>query len=388
MHYLKRLFKEPSRSYFLFGARGTGKSTFMKTFYPDAVWVDLLIPQVLRSYLARPERLYDLVSNVPDNTIIIIDEVQKAPTLLAIVHSLIEEKRNLKFILTGSSARKIKLVGADLLGGRVSKCTLHPFMAAELGNQFSLEVVLNQGFLPLLQDEKNPLEALHGYVNLYLEEEIQAEGLVRNLENFARFLEAISFSHGAVLNINNVARECEIKRKTVENYLQILKDLLLGFVLYPFTRRAERALSVHPKFYLFDAGVFQCVRPRGPLDKADEMNGAALEGIVAQHLRAWNDYSIEQHTISFWRTRSGLEVDFVVYGPSNFLAIEVKNAKQIHSQDTKGLKAFLEDYPEAKGLLLYRGTETLMINNILCLPCDKFLLQLIPNEQVVSALYS
>jgi predicted AAA+ superfamily ATPase len=383
MHYIQRIFQAPARSYFLFGARGTGKSTYMKTVYPDAVWVDLLRPQVLRSYLARPERLYDLISPVAENTTIIIDEVQKAPSLLAVVHSLIEEKRHLKFILTGSSARKIKRVGADLLGGRVSKCTLHPFMAAELGDLFSLESALNQGLLPLLQGEKNPLEALHGYVNLYLEEEIQAEGLVRHLENFARFLEAISFSHGAILNVNNVARECEIKRKTVENYIQILKDLLLGFVLHPFTKRAERALSSHPKFYLFDAGVFQCVRPKGSVDNADEMNGAALEGMVAQHLRAWNDYSIDKNTISFWRTRSGLEVDFIIYGPKNFWAIEVKNAKQVHSHDLKGLRAFLTDYPEARGLLLYRGTETLTMNNIQCLPCDKFLLQLVPNEQIL-----
>jgi predicted AAA+ superfamily ATPase len=383
MRYIKRLFQEPARSYFLFGARGTGKSTYMKTFHPDALWIDLLRPQVLRTYLARPERLYDLVANVDDKTTLIIDEIQKAPSLLTIIHSLIEEKRGLKFILTGSSARKIKRVGADLLGGRVSKCSLHPFMAVELGKAFSLETALKQGLLPLVQTEKDPIEVLHGYVNLYLQEEIQAEGLVRNLENFSRFLEVISFSHGAVLNVNNIARECEIKRKTVENYIQILKDLLLGFEVSIFTKRTARAVSAHPKFYLFDSGVFQCLRPKGPLDKTEEINGAALEGIVAQHLRAWNDYSIEKNTIHFWRTRSGLEVDFIVYGSQNFWAIEVKNSKHVHSQDLKSLKEFLKDYPEAKGLLLYRGTETLTISGILCLPCDKFLLQLTPNKNIV-----
>ena len=289
----------------------------------------------------------------------------------------------MQFILTGSSARKLKRSGADLLAGRALKCVLHPFMAAELGSFFSLSDALENGLLPLLFGEEKKKEILHAYIDLYLHEEIQAEGLVRNLENFARFLEAITFSHGSLLNITNIARECEVKRKTVEGYLSIIEDLLLGFHLPVFTKRAERELVAHPKFYLFDAGVFQILRPKGMLDVPTEVAGAALEGLIAQHLMAWNDYSIEKNTIAFWRTRAGVEVDFIVYGNSNFWAIEVKNATKISSQDTKSLEAFLTDYPEANAILLYRGKERLKIKNVLCIPCDEFLKQLLPNQPIL-----
>lgn len=380
MHYIDRIFKEPTRSYFLFGPRGTGKSTLMKIRHPDALRIDLLRPNVLRTYLARPEYLFDLVGDNIKNKLIIIDEVQKAPGLLTVVHSIIEEQQRHKFILTGSSARKIKRVGADLLGGRVSKFTLHPFMASELGDKFKLSSALKYGLIPVILNDENPLEALQAYINLYLQEEIQAEGLVRNLENFARFLEVMTFSHASILNISNIAQECQVKRKTVENYIQILEDLLLAFQLKIFSKRAQRALSSHPKFYLFDAGVYQALRPQGPLDTVDELNGAALEGLIAQHLRAWIDYSQEKNELFFWRTRSGVEVDFVIYGRSGLWGIEIKNAKQIKNQDLSGLRAFKEDYPIAKLLCLYRGQDILNINDIICIPCEAFLSQLKPDE--------
>lgn len=377
---IKRLFQAPDQSFFLFGPRGTGKSTQLKEVYPDALWLDLLKPQVLRQYMSYPEKLNDLINGNPHKKTIVIDEIQKAPALLTVVHQLIEEKRGLQFILTGSSSRKLKQTGADLLGGRALKCTLHPFMATELGEFFDLTHALKYGTLPLLFQQNNPEQILQAYINLYLHEEIQAEGLVRNLENFVRFLEVISFSHGSLLKITNISRECEVKRKTVENYVAILEELLLAFHVPIFTKRAQRALISHPKFYLFDAGVFAALRPKGPLDQPEEIDGMALEGLVAQHLRAWMDYSKEQYNLYFWRTRSGLEVDFIVYGQNTFYAIEVKNSKRVHPQDVKGLKAFLEDYPMAKAILLYRGTERVEMDKILCVPCEEFLLQLKPNE--------
>jgi predicted AAA+ superfamily ATPase len=379
MAIIKRLFQEPSQSYFLFGPRGTGKSTLMRIRHKDAIWVDLLKPEVFRNYLSRPERLEEVVKGSPHRTTVVIDEVQKAPDLLSVVHSLIEEKSNIKFILTGSSARKLKKTSANLLGGRGLKRILHPFIAAELGKDFSLQNALHNGMLPLIHKSNDPQDALQAYISLYLHEEIQAEGLTRNLENFSRFLETVSFSHGALLNITNIARECGIKRKTVENYIEILEDLLLAFQLPVFSNRAQRELSVHPKFYLFDAGVFRALRPKGVLDRIEEIDGAALEGLVAQHLRAWNDYSTEKCTLSFWRTRSGVEIDFIVYGPNKFWAIEVKNSRNIYSQDTKSLETFLQDYPMAKALLLYRGNERIRQKNVLCLPCEDFLLQLKPD---------
>lgn len=381
MHVLTRLFKEPEQSFFLFGARGTGKSTSMKLAHPNALWINLLKPEVLRRYLARPEELRSLIEGDPSNKVVVIDEVQRAPSLLSIVHEIIEEKKGYQFILTGSSARKLKRTSADLLGGRALNKTLHPFMAAELGAAFSLEHALEYGLLPLLFEKSNPGEILQAYISIYLQEEIQAEGLVRNLESFARFLEIIAFSHATQLNVTNVARESEVKRKTVENYLDILYELLLAFQLTNFTRRAQRELSTHPKFYLFDAGVFKTLRRQGPLERPEEIAGAALEGLVAQHLRAWNDYSNVKHSLHFWRTRSGTEVDFIIYGPQGLFAIEVKNSKQVYPKDVKPLEIFLEDYPMAKAIILYRGTERLRIKNVLCVPVAEFLKALVPNAQ-------
>lgn len=378
--FIKRFFHEPTQSFFLFGPRGTGKSTLMKEHFADATWIDLLNPETLRAYSAHPERLYELAQSTPQPKTIVIDEVQKVPSLLSVVHALIEEHKKIQFVLTGSSARKLRRAGADLLAGRALTKYLHPFMAAELDTLFSLEQALNIGMLPVILKAQDPQSTLQAYVGMYLKEEIQAEGLVRNLESFSRFLEIVSFSHTTVLNVTNVSRECEISRKTVEGYIEILEELLLAYKLPIFARRAQRALSNHPKFYLFDAGVFRALRPKGPLDRAEEIEGAALEGLVVQHLKAWNDYSDEQHDLGFWRTRSGLEVDVVVYGPKEFCAIEIKNSKKVHSHDTKPLEEFIHDYPMAQGILLYRGTERLSKNGILCLPCDEFLRNLRPNK--------
>ena len=386
MHFLKRLFQEPKQSFFLFGPRGTGKSTLIRNHFKNALWIDLLKPELLRRFSGNPERLYDVVKANPDNKVIVIDEVQKVPALLSVVHSIIEEKQEKQFILTGSSSRKLKRTGADLLGGRALKCTLHPFIAAELGAHFSLESALKKGLLPLLLDAEDSEAGLQGYVGLYLKEEIQAEGLVRNLETFSRFLEAVSFSHGSTLNVTNIGRECEVKRKTVENYIDILEELLLAYRIPVFTKRAQRELSAHPKFYLFDAGVYRALRPTGHLDRPEEIDGAALEGLVAQHLMTWNDYSCDKHDIAFWRTRSGLEVDFIIYGPRGLWAIEVKNSSRIFPADTKPLEAFLADYPTAKGVLLYRGRERLYQKNVLCIPVESFLKQLRPNQSIDAAI--
>lgn len=358
---IKRFFRGEKESFFLFGPRGTGKSTLIHQQYPGAYWIDLLQPDVLRSLLAKPERLEEWVLANQDYKTFAIDEIQMAPAILSVVHRLIEKKQGHQFILTGSSPRKLKRSSSNLLGGRALKRSLHPFMAAELGSEFSLTKALRDGMLPLLYHKEAPQEILQAYVHLYLQEEIQAEGLIRSVENFSRFLEVITFSHACVLNVTNIARECEVKRKTVENYIEILEELLLAYRLPVFTKRALRELSAHPKFYLFDTGVFYALRPKGILDKAEEIEGAALEGLVAQHLRAWNDYSGGLHTLAFWRTRSQVEVDFVVYGPLGFWAIEVKNAKRVGFNDTKPLEGFLKDYPMAKAILLYNGESYIAI---------------------------
>jgi predicted AAA+ superfamily ATPase len=189
----------------------------------------------------------------------------------------------------------------------------------------------------------------------------------------------MAFSHGSVLNMANIARECEIGQKAVEGFLGVVEDLLLAFRLPIFTRRAQRATAKHPKFYYFDTGVFRALRAHGPLDRPEEIEGAALEGLVAQHLRAWNAYGTEPHELFYWRTRSGVEVDFVVYGPTEFLAIEVKNSVKIQMRDLASLKAFGQEYPTSRQFLLYRGAERRTIDGICCLPCEEFLRALRPS---------
>lgn len=384
--HVERFFEEPKKSYFLFGPRGTGKSTLARWLHPNALIVDLRLPELKLKLASNPQYLLELVRAQPKGQIVIIDEIQKVPELLSLVHVLIEEKKGWIFILTGSSSRKLKREGVDLLAGRALKKHLHPFMAIELGRFFNMEEALKYGLLPLRFDEENPLETLRTYVALYLEEEVKAEGIVRNIEPFTRFLQAISFSHGAQLNLTNVARECMVKRTTATSWISILEDLLIAFQLPVFTKRAKRELSIHPKFYYFDAGVYRTIRPQSIEDPVSELEGPVLEGLVAQHLMAWRDYTAGENTLAFWRTRSGVEVDFVLHGPLGFWAIEVKNSRQISLNDLRHLKIFLEDYPEAKAIFLYRGTDRLMKGNILCMPCSEFLLNLKPNQKICNFL--
>ena len=378
---LQTRFCVPARqSFFLFGPRGTGKSTWLRQVLPGALVVDLLQPDVARELSARPERLRDLVRSAPGRPVV-IDEVQRIPELLDVVHALIESKERRRFVLTGSSARKLRRGGTDLLAGRAVVRTLHPFMAAEL-DRFDLESALAHGLLPLVVAADRPGDVLRAYASLYLDEEVRLEGWARNAGAFARFLEAISFSHGAVLNVANVARECQVERKTVAAYAEVLEDLLLSFRVPVFTRRAKRESSAHPKVFLFDAGVFRSLRPKGPLDRPDEIEGAALEGLVAQHLRAWLAYRHEDAALYFWRTRSGVEVDFVVYGAAGFWAIEVKNTQRIRAEDLRGLTAFGEDYPEAHLALLYRGTVSERRGRIWIVPVEDFLRALTPRQKL------
>lgn len=384
--YISRVFKEPNKSYFLFGPRGTGKSTFTYHKHPDALIIDLRLADIRYRLTAKPDELIELVSAQPENKVIIIDEIQKIPDLLSIVHLLIEKKRDWKFILTGSSSRQLKKYGVDLLAGRALRRVLHPFMGCELKEKFNLDDALLYGLIPLRFSVDDPVETLQAYIKLYIDEEVKAEGLIRNYEPFSRFLQVISLSHASLLNISNIARECLVKRTTVSSWISILEDLLISYQINVFTQRAKRELISHPKFYLFDAGVYQALRPKSIKDTQLEVNGAGLEGLVAQHLVAWKDYTQTKHEIYFWQTRSGVEVDFIVFGELGFWAIEVKNTDKVRPQDLKGLIAFKQDYPEAKPFLLYRGKERILKNNILCMPIEEFLLSVKPDVALGSNL--
>lgn len=377
---IPRVYKSVKENFFLFGPRGTGKTTWLKVNFPDALLIDLLEPDLFRIYSARAERLKEVVMGNLNKKVVVIDEIQRVPELLSVIHSLIEAKLGIQFILTGSSSRKLKRTGVDLLAGRAIKQILYPFMAAELGKNFNLDSALKYGLLPLVVSSSNPQKVLKTYAALYVREEVQMEGLVRNIGNFSRFLEAVSFSHGGLLNISNVARECEVERKVVEGYISILEDLLLAFRLPIFSKRAKRTTISHPKFYYFDTGIFRSLRPSGPLDRPEEIEGSGLEGLVAQHLIAWNSYRGEKNKLYFWRTSSGTEVDFVVYGEEVFWAIEVKNTSRIRNEELKSLRAFKEDYPESIPIFIYRGKERILKNGIMCIPCVEFLTCLHPNK--------
>lgn len=382
MEIVPRFFRPGKQSFFLFGPRGTGKSTWLTQHFEKAVFLDLLSPEVYRTYSARPERLTELAEAHNKDTVFVIDEVQKIPELLDVVHQLMERHSRRRFVMTGSSSRKLKQTGIDLLAGRAVLKTMHPFMASELKNRFSVEEALTLGMLPLVLYAPDPADALAGYISLYIREEVQMEGMTRNIGAFSRFLEAAAFSHATVLNMAAVARECQVEQKTVAGYISILEDLLLSFRVPVFVKRAKRRLIAHPKFFLFDSGVFRSLRPKGILDAPQEIDGVALEGLVAQHLRAWIGYSSKQADLYYWRTKSGNEVDFVLYGEGVFCAIEVKNSTHIHPKMLNGLMAFQEDYPEAQTYLLYRGKERLKKGPVSCIPCDTFLEHLRPDQDI------
>ena len=344
---------ESERSFFLFGPRGTGKTTWLKAKFPDSLHLDLLDSGLYTDLTADPSYLRTLIPPGYGKWII-IDEVQRIPALLNEVHRLIENKQY-KFILTGSSARSLRKKGTNLLGGRAFTYHMYPLTAVELGKDFSLETSLRYGHLPSVYANIDREKYLRSYVQTYLREEVLQEGLTRNLGAFTRFLETASFSQGSLLNVSEVAREAGLERKTVANYFSIHEDLLIASFLPVFTRRTKRRLVSHNKFYYFDSGVFNTIRPKGPLDSTKEIGGNALETIVLQELKAVNEYYDYRYSIYFWRTSNGTEVDFILYGENGLIAMEVKSKEKITGKDLRGLQAFQTDYPEASLFLLHTG---------------------------------
>jgi len=359
-----------AQSYFLFGPRGTGKSAFVENFYRDALFFDLLDSAVFNELLANPRALS---ARIPEGfgDWVVIDEVQKVPALLDEVHRLIE-KRGLKFVLTGSSARRLRRGDVNLLAGRALTRHLHPLTAMELRDDFNWARSLKYGHLPAACTADNPGDFLKSYVHTYLREEIQQEGLTRNLPAFGRFMEAASFSQGAPLNISAIARDCAVSRKVVENYFSILRDTQLSHEIPVFARRAKRDLVARVKFYFFDAGVFRAIRPAGPYDSDSETGGVALETLVLQELAARNDYGDFNYKIHYWRTRQGAEVDFVLYGARGVMAVEVKNTPRVRREDLKGLRLFKEEHPQARLIFVYTGPRQFHEDGVDVIPAAVF----------------
>jgi len=375
----ERLIKlSETKSCFLLGPRGTGKSFWLKKQCGNAIYIDLLDSEHYFRLLAAPEQLNSYIP--PDyQGDVIIDEIQRIPALLNEVHRLIELS-SIRFVLTGSSARKLRKQGVNLLAGRALTYFMYPLTVGELGSQFDLKNSLQYGHLPTLYSERsitkesdNCRDYLNSYVSTYLKEEVLQEGLTRNLEAYARFLQIASFSQGETLNISQIARECGLNRKLVESYFIILEDLLLSIRIPVFTKKAKRRMQQHPKFYYFDVGVYRNIRPKGPLDSPEEIDGAALETLFLQELRAINSYYKLGYEIYYWRTADQVEVDFILYGEKGLFAFEIKRKSKYTKNDLKGLKAFIKDYPMAKTYLVYGGEDMFYENNITIIPLEKTL---------------
>lgn len=337
--------------------------------FPASLYLDLLQTDLYLDLFSRPERLESLIPAGYQDWVI-IDEVQRVPALLSEVHRLIESK-GYKFILTGSSARSLRRKGTNLLGGRALIYRMHPLTCQELGTDFSLAKSLQYGNLPSVFSEPDPKRYLDAYIESYIREEVIHEGITRNLAGFSRFLETASFSQGSVVNASEIGREAFLSRKVVENYFDVLEDLLLAQRLPVFAKRAKRRLVAHPKFYYFDVGIYRALRPMGPLDSPAEAEGAALETLFFQELLAINDYLNLGYDLFYWRTSNGVEVDFVLYGSRGLIACEIKRSDRISSSDLSGLSSFGKDYPSATLYMFYGGSRYEQRDSIQLIPIEE-----------------
>lgn len=340
------------RSAFLLGARQTGKSTYLKSHFSSSFFFDFLKTDEFIKYSKFPHQFREAVLSLSEkykSKPIIVDEVQKIPILLNEIHWLIENA-NAQFILCGSSSRKLKRGAANLLGGRAWKYNFYPFVYPEL-LQFNLLKALKRGLIPSHYLSEHYKKSLEAYVGEYLKEEIQEEGLVRNLPDFARFLDSAGFSQGEMVNYNNIARDCGVDAKTVKSYYQILVDTLIGYLIYPYFKKVKRdIISKTPKFYLFDVGVANYLSQREIVSLKGVEAGRAFEHYVLMELTAYKGLKEKRYEISYWRTKTGLEVDFIL-GRAD-VAIEVKLNSKVSPQELKGLAAFCEEHKPEKAYVV------------------------------------
>ncbi len=363
----------PRTPAFLWGARKTGKTTYLKQRFPHSLVYDLLQTDLFLELSGRPSLLREQLLAKDEKTLshpVILDEVQKVPQLLDEVHWLIEH-RGLRFILCGSSARKLKRGKANLLGGRAWRYEMFPFVSAEL-DDWNLLTILNRGLIPDHYLREGYRKALKAYTQDYMKEEVFAEGLTRNIPAFSRFFNAMAYSHGELTNYSNIARECGVDSKTVKEYYQILVDTLMGTSVEPFKKRQSRqVISKAPKFYLFDVGVAGAITKRRLEEEKGELFGRAFEHFILMELVAHRSYSELDYNINFWRTKTGLEVDFVLGGGE--VAIEVKGTARVGGRDLSSLRAFIEEYSPRKALVVCNEQRERVLGPIRIMPYRQFL---------------
>lgn len=333
-----------NESLFLWGARQTGKSTLLKSLFPNALWFDLLLYDTFLRYQSEPQQFRQAVLASGNTVPVVVDEIQKIPALLDEIHWLIVN-HSVRFILSGSSPRKIIRAGNNLLGGRALRYELYPLIHAEIPD-FELLRALNNGLLPRHYLSENPEKLIEAYIGNYLKDEILAEAKIRNINAFTQFLEAAAFSNGEIVNYSNIATECGVSHNTVKEYFQILEDTLLGRFLPSFQKKPKRRVILAPKFYYFDLGIVNKLLKRGRIEAKSESFGHAFEHFIYQELHAHSRYSEKDYMISYWRTTSQFEVDFIL--GDHEVAIEVKGTDNVQPRHLKGLKSFSEEYSVKK----------------------------------------
>ena len=344
-----QLSNELNSSIFLFGARQTGKSTLLRQqFGSDSIYIDLLDSELRGRYSRSPVLLYESLKNKEAGTVVIIDEIPEVPQLLNEVHRLISEK-GLIFILCGSSARKLKRKGHNTLGGRALPVYLYPLVSAEIPD-FNIDRAVQYGTLPPHYLAHTPSLHLSAYIDVYLKEEIKEEALVRNLSSFQRFLEVAAMTSGEMVNYNNIAQDCGVSATTVSSYFDILEDTLIGYRIPAYTKVVKRRIVQAPRFYYFDVGITNHLLHRKELVRGTVDYGHAFEHLVMQELVAWLHYTHSEEKLSYWRTYTGIEVDAII-GDAR-LAIEIKSVEEVLPRHLKGLKAFGEEYPSSRRMIV------------------------------------
>lgn len=373
MYLRKQIFEGLSReSAFLWGARQTGKSTLLKALFPESIYFDLLLSNEYDGFIRNPALLREILLASGTTELVIIDEIQRIPALLNEIHWLIVNN-NSRFILSGSSPRNILRTGGNLLGGRALRYELYPLVYSEVPD-FDLIRALNNGMLPRHYLSANPVKLLSAYIGSYLRDEIMTEAKIRNISSFSRFLEMAAFSNGEMVNYSNIASDCGISAPTVKEYFQILEDTLTGRFLSSFQKKPKRRVILAPKFYFFDIGVANYLLKRGRIEMGSESFGKAFEHFIYLELYAHSKYSDLNYSISYWRTASQLEVDFIL--GEHEIAIEVKSTEMVTTRHIKGLKSFAEEYYVKKLIIVSNDRYPRQIENITILPWKIFLDQL------------
>jgi len=373
MH-INRILAPPNTSFFLLGPRGTGKSTWLKRKFPDARYIDLLSETTYQRLLINPGLFGDEIRSFPPASTVIVDEIQRLPNLLNEVHRAIEEQRH-RFVLCGSSARKLNRSGVNLLAGRALRRAMHPFLPEELGSHFDLASSLKQGLLPIIWDSIEPEETLRAYAQMYLKEEIQAEALVRNLPGFARFLPIAALMNGQIVNLSNVAREAGVARPTAAGYFEILEETLLCFRVPAYEAKLRVRERKQSKWYWCDPGLVRAMKQSALGDPTPEERGSLFEGLVAQMIRAYRDYRGLCENFFYWAPvgRSTVEVDFLIKRADEFVAIEVKSGARFSNQwcrglrvikDLKGMQRRIIAYPSGPRLKTADGIDVLSLSDL------------------------